>query len=120
MKSHRSRAFTLAPLYTTKAEKQFEQRPQIGGRGTHASAAHLEEEFGDIKMSIGTGIMEGDQPTLVFGMHISSMLEKQLDHAHSVITSGQVKWSGLTKRICKTKFFWSELELLFFRPPRGS
>ncbi len=41
--------------------------------------------------------MEGDQPTLVFGMHVSSVLEKQLDHAHSVITSSQVEGSGLGK-----------------------
>ncbi len=62
---------------------------------SYATIADLEQEFCDLKMAVGTGVMEWDQTPLVLGMHISTLLEQQLDHAHSVVASSQVQGSRL-------------------------
>lgn len=39
--------------------------------------------------------MQGNQAPLVFGMNISTMLQKQLDNSHPVVARSQVKWCRL-------------------------
>ena len=62
---------------------------------SHPRAPYLQQELGDLKVSVGAGVVEWDQPSLVLGMHVRPMLEQQLDHAHPVVAGSEVEGSGL-------------------------
>ena len=46
-------------------------------------------------MAVRTGIMQRHEPTLVLGVHVSAVLQNDLNCAYTVVSGGQVQWRRL-------------------------
>ena len=44
-------------------------------------------------MAVRAGVVEWDKTALVLGMHVSTLLQKQLHHAHAIVAGSKMERS---------------------------
>lgn len=61
---------------------------------------YLHEQFSHFIVAIGTGIVERNKTTFVFGMDVSTMLDEHFNYPHTIVASSQVEGSRLWTQVC--------------------